>query len=429
MGQGLYAHMNVTADQVAELSRLLDEALALDASERDAWLSELDDRRAPMARRIRAMLQRMQSQGRTTLLPDLPSIDDERAVASAGDRVGPYLLIREIGRGGMGSVWLAERVDGNFKRRVALKLPRLAWTSDIERRMAREREIGALLEHPNIARLYDAGADERGRPFIAMEFIDGQPIDEYCSAQRLDLRARLRLFLQVIRAAAHAHGQLVIHRDLKPANVLVDTAGRVHLLDFGIAKLLDESGLGSKVTQERSRALSLDYASPEQIAGRPLGVSADVYSLGVMLFELLTGSLPYRLKRNTLGAIEDAILSGDVPLPSQRVAERQLARALRGDVDAIVAKAIKLEPADRYATAEALASDIERHLEGEPIRARPSGAAYRLRKYVLRNRVPVLGAVVTSIALIAGTSVAAWQARVARAQAEEAAALNTSCCR
>ena len=157
----------------------------------------------------------------------------------------------------------------------------------------------------------------------------------------------------------------------------------MHLLDFGIAKLLDESGLGSQVTQELSRALSLDYASPEQIAGRPLGVSADVYSLGVMLFELLTGSLPYRLKRNTLGAIEDAILSCDVPLPSQRVADRQLARALRGDVDAIVAKAIRLEPADRYATAEALASDIERHLAGEPIRARPASQP-RARQRSLR---------------------------------------------
>ena len=417
--------MRITADEVAELSRLLDEALALGGSERDAWLTQLDVRRPDMARRLRAMLRRMQTRDQTTLLPGLPKFDDEHAVASAGDRVGPYLLEREIGRGGMGSVWLADRVDGSFRRRVALKLPRLVWASGLTRRMAREREIGALLEHPSIARLYDAGIDDHGRPFIAMEYIDGLPIDEYCSKHRLDTPARLKLFVRVVRAVAYAHGQLIIHRDLKPANVLVDAAGQVRLLDFGIAKLLDESGLGTEVTQERGRALSLDYASPEQIAGRPLGVTADVYSLGVMLFELLTGSLPYRLRRNTLGAIEDAILSGDVPLPSQRVKERQLARALRGDVDAIVAKAIKLEPADRYLTAEALANDIERHLAGQPIRARPSGAVYRMRKFVVRNRVAVSGAVVAGIALFAGASIATWQAYVARAQAEEAAALNT----
>jgi len=417
--------MRITADEVAELSRLLDEALALGGSERDAWLTQLDVRRPDMARRLRAMLRRMQTRDQTTLLPGLPKFDDEHAVASAGDRVGPYLLEREIGRGGMGSVWLADRVDGSFKRRVALKLPRLVWASSLTRRMAREREIGALLEHPSIARLYDAGIDDHGRPFIAMEYIDGLPIDEYCSKHRLDTPARLKLFVRVVRAVAYAHGQLIIHRDLKPANVMVDAAGEVRLLDFGIAKLLDESGLGTEVTQERGRALSLDYASPEQIAGRPLGVTADIYSLGVMLFELLTGSLPYRLRRNTLGAIEDAILSGDVPLPSQRVKERQLARALRGDVDAIVAKAIKLEPADRYLTAEALANDIERHLAGQPIRARPSGAVYRMRKFVVRNRVAVSGAVVAGIALFAGASIATWQAYVARAQAEEAAALNT----
>jgi len=290
--------------------------------------------------------------------------------------------------------------------------------------MAREREIGALLEHPNIARLYDAGVDDRGRPFIAMEYIDGRPIDAYCREHTLDVRARLKLFVQVVRAVAHAHGQLIVHRDLKPENVLVDATSQVHLLDFGIAKLLDGSGLGSDVTQEQGRALSLNYASPEQIAGRPLGVTADVYSLGVMLYELLTGHLPYHLKRNTLGAIEDAILAGDTPLPSERVKDRPLARALRGDVDAIVTKAIKLDPGERYATADALATDIERYLAGEPVRARPDLYFYRLHKFVRRNRVPVAGAVVIGLALVAGAAVALWQAGVARAQAEEAAALN-----
>lgn len=417
--------MTMTADEVAELSRLLEDALSFDQEQLGAWLTRLDDDRPEMARRLRAMMGRRKSQSRSTLLPELPKHWDDDAVASAGDRVGPYQLLREIGRGGMGSVWLADRIDGTFNRRVALKLPRIVWATGLTRRIAREREISALFEHPNIARLYDAGIDDRGRPYIAMEYIDGRPIDVYCREHAFDLRARLALFVQVVRTVAHAHGQLIVHRDLKPENVLVDASGQVHLLDFGIARLLDESGIGSDLTQEQGRALSLNYASPEQIAGRRLGVTADIYSLGVMLFELLTGSLPYHLKRNTLGAIEDAILAGDAPLSSERAKDRTLAKALRGDVDAIITKALKLKPADRYATADALASDIERHLAGEPVRARPDSAFYRLRKFVRRNRVPVLGAVVTSIALIVGASVALWQAHVARAQTEEASALNT----
>jgi serine/threonine protein kinase len=418
--------MSMTANEVTELSRLLDEAMAFEPPERGSWLGRLDLSNPEMARRLRAILRRMQTRDRTTLLPKLPRLEDEDAVASAGDRVGPYQLIQEIGRGGMGSVWLADRVDGAFKRRLALKLPRLVWAAGLARRMARERDISALLEHPHIARLYDAGVDDRGRPFIAMEHIDGQAIDVYCREHALDLRARLKLFVQVVRAVAYAHGQLIIHRDLKPANVLVDAAGQVHLLDFGIAKLLDGAGSAeSDVTQELAQALSLNYASPEQIAGRSLGATADVYSLGVMLFELLTGSLPYHLKRNTLGAIEEAILAGDPPHTSERVKDRQLARALRGDVDAIVAKTIKLEPSDRYASADALATDIERYLDGQPVVARPDSTTYRLRKFLRRNRVPVVGAVVISMALVAGASVALWQARVASVQAEEAAALNT----
>ena len=298
-----------------------------------------------MAQRLREML-RQAEMSATGILPRLQTIDADDAVARPDERVGPYVLVREIGRGGMGSVWLAERADGAYKRRVALKLPRLTWAASLGKRMARERDIGALLEHPNIARLYDAGVDEHGRPYIAMEYIDGQPIDVYCRDHALDLRARLKLFLEVAQAVAYAHGRLVLHRDLKPANVLVDAAGHMHLLDFGIAKLLDDASSGSELTQEQGRVLTLNYASPEQIAGRPLGVTADVYSLGVLLYELLTGTVPYKAKRNTTGAMEDAILTGDAPLASSRVADRKLARELKGDIDAIVTKAIKREPAN-----------------------------------------------------------------------------------
>ena len=338
----------------------------------------------------------------------------------AGDRVGPYRLLHEIGRGGMGSVWLAERADGTFKRRVALKLPRLAWAAGLGKRMARERDIGALLEHPNIARLYDAGVDEHGRPYIAMEYIDGQPIDVYCRDHALDLRARLKLFLEVTQAVAYAHGRLVLHRDLKPANVFVDAGGHVHLLDFGIAKLLDDTGVGADLTQEQGRVLTLNYASPEQIAGRLLGVTADVYALGVMLYELLTGTLPYTVKRNTAAAMEEAILAGDAPLASSRVAGKRQARALHGDLDAIVSKAIKRDPGERYPTADALAADIHRYLDGHAIEARPDSAWYRLRKAVIRHKVPVTASSAVLVVALIGLATTLVQGQRAADEAERA---------
>ena len=309
--------MPLRPEEVSELSRLLDEALELDPAQREEWLQELARSRPEVAEHLRGMLQQAESSD-TGLLPSLPKVDPDDAVAQAGERVGPYVLVREIGRGGMGSVWLADRADGAYKRRVALKLPRMTWSAGLAKRMARERDIGALLEHPNIARLYDAGVDEHGRPYIAMEYIDGQPIDVYCREHALDLRAKLKLFLQVVRAVAYAHGRLVLHRDLKPSNVLIDVGGQAHLLDFGIAKLLDDPA-GADLTQEQGRVLTLSYAAPEHIAGRPLGVTADVYALGVLLYELLTGTLPYTAKRTTSGALEDAILAGDAPRPSSRV--------------------------------------------------------------------------------------------------------------
>ena len=207
-------------EEVSELSRLFDAALALGPTARATWLAELENEQPETARHLRSMLAQTQATD-TSLLPRLPALDSDDAVASTGERVGPYQLIREIGHGGMGTVWLAERVDGAFKRRVALKLPRLTWAAGLSKRMARERDIGALLEHPNIARLYDAGVDQHGRPYIAMEYIEGQPIDVYCRGHTLDLRTKLSLFLQVLHAVAYAHGRLVLHRDLKPSNILV----------------------------------------------------------------------------------------------------------------------------------------------------------------------------------------------------------------
>ena len=283
----------MSPEEIAELSRLLDEALALEPAKRASWLDALEQSRPPLAQRLRNMLLQADKGSGTTLLPSLSNLGSDEAVASAGERVGPYRLLHEIGRGGMGSVWLAERADGTYKRKVALKLPRLAWAAGLGKRMARERDIGALLEHPNIARLYDAGVDEHGRPYIAMEYIDGQPIDVYCRDHALDLRARLKLFLEVTQAVAYAHGRLVLHRDLKPGQRFGRCRWPRASARLRHRQAARRHGSGADLTQEQGRVLTLNYASPEQIAGRPLGVTADVYALGVMLYELLTGVLPY----------------------------------------------------------------------------------------------------------------------------------------
>jgi serine/threonine protein kinase len=409
---------------IAEVSRLLGEALDRAPQDRESWLAALPEPQRRHEAVLRHMLERQEQLGTEKSLGPLPPLraaDSEEAVAHAEDTVGPYRLLREIGRGGMGSVWLAERVDGQLKRQVALKLPRLAWGAGLAERMAREREIGALLEHPSIARLYDAGVDDRGRPFLAHEYVDGQPIDAWCDAQGLGVRERLQLALQVVRAVSYAHGRLVVHRDLKPSNVMVTPSGQAYLLDFGIAKLLNEVVPGQpELTQEQGRVMTPLYASPEQVAGEPITVQADVYSLGVLIYELLTGTLPIAARRTTPGAVEDAILLGNPPLASTRAQHRALARALRGELDAILAKAMKRQPAERYATADALAQDIERHLSGEAVLARPDSRLYRLRKALWRHRVAVGTSAAVVVSLLAGSGVAVVQAQRANNEAERA---------
>jgi tetratricopeptide (TPR) repeat protein len=350
---------------------------------------------------------------------ELPRMSQDEEIATQGEVVGPYRLLYEIGRGGMGSVWLAERSDGSFKRQVALKLPRLAWGAGLADRMAREREIGALLEHPAIGRMYDAGVDERGRPYLAFEYIDGQPIDAWCESQALSLRQRLTLFLQVIKAVVYAHGRLVVHRDLKPSNVLVTLDGQAHLLDFGIAKLLqDATHADANLTLEQGRVLTPHYASPEQIAGEPITVASDVYSLGVLLYELLTGVLPVAPRRKTRAAVEEAILEGDIVPASTRVKDKATARALRGELDAILTMAMQRDPQRRYATADALAQDIERYLQGETVSARPDSVAYRMRKALRRHWMGVSAVTAVLIAVLSGSAVALVQGQRAARSAE-----------
>ena len=411
--------------QWATLRRLLDDGLELDPPQRAAWLDTLDGAWADFKPRLRALLEHAPGTAQLMMntLPKVETADFAPAQPEAApERIGPYRLLRELGSGGMASVWLAERTDMLQGRQVALKLPHGAWRrAGLAERMAREREILATLNHPNIASLFDAGVAEDGQPYLALEYVDGERIDAYCTRHSLDVPARLRLYLQAARAVAHAHAHLVVHRDLKPNNILVNGQGEVRLLDFGIAKLLDQGvAAETELTQQAGRALTPDYASPEQIRGEAIGTASDVYSLGVVLFELLTGARPYRREHASRDALEQAVLHAEPKRPSAAVTDQRLARALRGDLDTIVAKALKKDAAQRYATVDALADDVARHLDRRPVLARPDSTLYRLGRLLQRNRLATGAAVAVTVAVLAGSGVALWQAQQARAEQRRA---------
>jgi eukaryotic-like serine/threonine-protein kinase len=394
--------MKLTIQQIALMSRLLDEALPLDGADRRRWLLDLSPEYQDLAQALRAALlpgemEVAQAQS-LEVLPNLEEVDPVSGLQPAA-RVGPYQLIRRLGAGGMAEVWLARRADGAFRRDVALKLPMLnRMEAGLEARFSRERDILASLEHPHIARLYDAGVAPQGPPYLAMEYVQGAPLTDWCDAQHLGISQRLELFLQVLEAVQYAHEKSVIHRDLKPSNILVTELGQVRLLDFGVARLLEtEESDQPALTSIYGRALTPDYASPELLRGDPIDARSDLYSLGVLLYELLTGTRPYRLKSAaSIGALDQAIATIEVKRPSMQLEQsaaatrastaERLARQLRGDLDAVVLKALAKEPAQRYPSAVALAEDLRRSLDGKPIRARPAGVVYRLRKFILRNR-------------------------------------------
>lgn len=423
--------MKIQPEDWPAVSALMDDALDLPAPLRRRWLDALPEGQ----RRHRSALEllladhaRMETKDFLRTLPKAAVTFEAApaAVTQGGRTVGPYRLIRELGRGGMASVWLAERSDGVLKRQVALKLPHpgLA-TSAFAERLARERDILSSLAHPHIARLYDAGVTAEGQPYIALAYVQGRTLIEH--SQALGVREGVLLFQQVLDAVQYAHAHLVIHRDLKPSNVLVDEQGQVQLLDFGIAKLLvDGSAEPTELTLESGQALTPDYASPEQIAGTTVSTASDVYSLGVLLYELLAGERPYRLPRRGKTALAQAVLETEVPPPSTaaRGAGRvAAARALRGDLDTIVLKALKKDAADRYATADAFSQDLQRYLDGSPVLARPDAWSYRIEKFARRHRVGVSATVLVLLALGAGLAGTAWQARQASQQAARAQAV------
>ena len=377
-----------------------------------------------------------------------------------GRNVGPYALVRRLGHGGMGDVYLALR-EQPFRQYVALKLIRGGLeTPDLRLRFEMERQILAALNHPHIARLLDGGTTADGLAYFAMEYVEGEPITAYADRQRLSLDDRLRLFAQVCHAVHYAHQNLIVHRDLKPSNILVaeDGAGRPHvkLLDFGVAKLLNPAltSLGMPVTQTMARLLTPDYASPEQVRGLPVTTASDVYSLGVLLYELLCGHRPYRLTLYSAPEVERIVCEQDPERPSTRALKDEpiagrdgttrvitaaevsaarrlpadrLRRRLRGDLDNVVMTALRKEPARRYASARQLAIDVERHLAGLPVEARPNTLGYRVQKFVVRHRTPVVAALLAIAALVAALSMSLGQEARVRAERDRAeVALATS---
>ncbi|HEX5075178.1 MAG TPA: serine/threonine-protein kinase [Gemmatimonadaceae bacterium] len=433
----------IALERFREVDRLLDMVLDLAPNERDAYLARACGDDTALRDEVRALVESASQLGGFL---ESPAVElgarllqgSAPGPVSVGvpERAGPFRIVRELGHGGMGVVYLAEREGGAFSQRVALKMVRhLGRGGDAQRRFLEERRILALLEHPGIARLIDGGVTPEGISWFAMELVEGDAIDVYCDARQLPIDQRLDLFLAVCDAVQYAHEHLVVHRDLKPSNILVRGDGQLKLLDFGIAKLLDplrppEAG----DTRTGVLALTPEYASPEQIRGELVSAATDTYALGVLLYVLLTGRRPYEVRGLSPAELERVICEVDPPRPSStlgsddaltRAAARgttrdRLRRQLHGDVDLIVMRALHKDPARRYSSAAALREDVRRYRAGLPVLARPDSAAYRLRKFVQRNRAPVALAITVAVVLVGATAFSLGQMRNARRQRDVA---------
>ena len=420
------------AERWQRVKQLFAQALARPVEERRSFLDQACDGDPTLHAEVMALI--------AADYRSLPWLDDDVLAAQPalwappearlGTRIGPYVVERELGRGGMGAVYLGVRGDDQFQQHVAIKLIKRGMDSDeIVDRFRRERQILASLTHPNITRLLDGGRTEDGLPYFVMERIEGEPIDRHCVRAGLSIDQRLDLVRQVCEAVHHAHGCLVVHRDLKPANVLVTAASVPKLLDFGIAKLLgaEHVPFHTAVTAANGVPLTADYASPEQIRGAPITTASDIYSLGVLLYELLSGSLPFSLAGRSPQAIEQLICETD-PVPPSSVADETLNprqqrvrhRQLAGDLDNIVAKALNKEPKRRYASAAQLAEDLRRHQTGLPVIARPDSLVYQSGKLIQRHRVGALAAALVVLSLVVGMATTSWQARKARSERQHA---------
>src|SRR5512143_1219065 len=422
-----------------ELQALFAAALEQPIDGRDAFVEQACGADAALASQLRALLahDEQAEDPVTHLVQEAASRalgDRDARRAWVGRRLGAWRIVEHLADGGMGAVFRAERADGQFEQQVAIKLLNPAFVAgQAADRLAAERRILARLEHPHIARLLDGGTTDDGAPYFVMEYVDGTPIDDYCSTHALDTAARLKLFRQVCGAVDAAHRNLVVHRDLKPANILVDRQGQPKLLDFGIAKLVERAD--ATLTAADQRVLTPTHASPEQIRGEPVTTSTDVYALGVLLYQLLAGRLPFTGDEKTPASAAELarqVLHSEPPPPSAAVMQgrrerigaarqhdatltpRRLGRELRGDLDNIVMMALRKEPARRYGSVQALDDDIARFLRNQPVHARSNALRYRIGKFVLRHRVGLVAGAAVLLGAMALVGFYTWQLALER---------------
>jgi tetratricopeptide (TPR) repeat protein len=429
--------MPPAAERWAQIKELFEAAADLSPQERAVLLSNECDGDEALRREVESLLA---SDAETGSFIEQPVLEIPRGLfpeapeeSLVGRQFGAYQIIREIGRGGLGAVYLAARSDDEYRKEVAIKLVRRGLdTEDILRRFRNERQILAQLDHPNIARLIDGGTTDDGLPYFVMEYVNGEPIGAYCDAHGLSTTERLNLFRKVCAAVTYAHQNLVIHRDLKPSNILVAADGEPTLLDFGIAKLLGSDEEALAPTMAGQRIMTPEYASPEQVKGERITTVSDVYSLGVLLYELLTGRRPYRLKTRTPDEISRAITGQEPERPSTAAAkvggssklEIRNSKFLRGDLDNIVLMAMRKDPARRYTSVGQFSEDIRRHLAGLPVVARKDTVSYRTGKFVNRHRIGVAAALLILLSLVGGIIATLIQVRTARHERAKAEAIN-----
>ncbi len=432
-----------------DVEELFEAALELPAEERASWLRDHCGGNEALLAEVKTLLR---AHERADGILEADAVGAGASLIDnpmRGRRIGQYRLLREVGRGGMGVVYLAERDDGQFRRRVAVKLLRASPDAEeLHRRFLAERQILASLEHPNIAQLLDGGVTDGELPYLVMEYVDGLPITTYCDRHRLNIDERLRLFRDACAAVHHAHRNLVIHRDLKPSNILITTDGKVKLLDFGIAKLLNPAMSAMDIPETRTafRVLTPEYASPEQLRGESLTTASDVYALGVVLYELLTARRPHVPDTDSPAVLAREICESEPDRPSTAVlraarvradsaaseltpasvstardtSPERLSRELRGDLDAIVMMALRKEPARRYGSADLLAADLQRYHDGLPVVAHFGSRRYRAGKFIRRHRLAAAAAAVVALSLLGGAAVAGWQAGIASRERDRA---------
>jgi len=415
-------------EQWEKIETYFHEALKLNLAERETFLYKLAAENSGLAATVKQLLD---SHFESEHFLESPIFDD--IISYPNERIGSWKIDRQIGKGGMSTVYLAERADGSFSRRVAIKfLHGFAPGKELYSRMRAEQKILASLDHPHICRLLDAGIHSSGRPYFIMEFVDGQRIDEWCVNNQLPIRQRLELFVQVCEAVSYAHQRLIVHRDIKPSNILVDRTGSVKLLDFGIAKIVENKQQESPVTKAGADIMTPEFASPEQFQNQPITTAADVYALGLLLYLMLTDLLPFNFDGKSTFEIGKIVTDRNPVKPSEKVSElfhsstksnsyknitpRQLSKQLRGDVDNIILKALRKDPLRRYQSAEQLKNDILNYIQNRPVSAQRDSFAYVSKKFIIRHKTPVIATCIAALLLIGLTLFSFRQANVAESQ-------------